>query len=144
MKIYLSGPISGLSEETFRSSFDQAGKIAQKCFEKKYEGDKVEIVNPCLVQPCTTYDCNNSRNPYSLSGEYFHDWTCHMRHDIKALMDCHAIVMLPQWQTSKGAQLELHIARQLEMEEFYLHYGHHDAIYTPVGEDISKEYGNEY
>ena len=41
------------------------------------------------------------------------EWTDFMRADIKALCDCDAIALLPGWQYSQGAQLELHIAHRL-------------------------------
>ena len=41
------------------------------------------------------------------------EWTDFMRADIKALCDCDAIALLPGWEMSQGAQLELHIAHRL-------------------------------
>lgn len=41
------------------------------------------------------------------------EWTDCMRADIKALCDCDAIALLPGWEMSQGAQLELHIAHRL-------------------------------
>jgi len=34
-----------------------------------------------------------------------------MRRDIKVIADCEAIVLLPDWQNSKGAAMELQVAR---------------------------------
>ena len=42
-------------------------------------------------------------------------WDEYMREDIKALMDCEAIYMLPGWRDSRGSCLEKHIALQLGM-----------------------------
>lgn len=41
------------------------------------------------------------------------EWTDCMRADIKALCDCDAIALLPGWEMSQGAHLELHIAHRL-------------------------------
>lgn len=38
------------------------------------------------------------------------DWNDHMREDIRLLMDCDTIHMLPGWQKSRGATLEHQIA----------------------------------
>lgn len=40
-------------------------------------------------------------------------WSTHMRVDIRMLMGCDRVATLPGIETSKGAQLELHIARSL-------------------------------
>lgn len=40
-------------------------------------------------------------------------WQEHMRADIRDMMDCNAIHMLPGWRKSRGARLELLIALKL-------------------------------
>ena len=40
-------------------------------------------------------------------------WAEHMRADIRDMMDCDAIHMLPGWAASKGARLEHHVATWL-------------------------------
>lgn len=51
-------------------------------------------------------------------------WGEHMRVDIKHMMDCTALATLPGVEHSKGAQLEIHIAKALGMRivsvEFWL------------------------
>lgn len=42
-------------------------------------------------------------------------WRDAMIKDIKLLVDCDAIFMLPGWRMSRGATLEVHIARELGM-----------------------------
>jgi hypothetical protein len=42
-----------------------------------------------------------------------------MRDDIKQLMDCNVIVLLPNWENSRGARLEFHIADALGFAIFY-------------------------
>lgn len=43
------------------------------------------------------------------------EWHEYLREDIRLMMDCNAIHMLPGWQNSKGARLELHVAKELGM-----------------------------
>jgi len=43
-----------------------------------------------------------------------------MRRDIEALLKCESIVMLHGWEKSAGACLELEIAKELEMNIFFL------------------------
>ncbi len=47
-------------------------------------------------------------------------WEDYIRRDIKALMDCTHIAMLPQWEKSRGAKLEKHIAEALGMSVIFL------------------------
>ena len=44
----------------------------------------------------------------------------YMRRDIEALLKCESIVMLHGWEKSAGARLELEIAKELEMNIFFL------------------------
>jgi hypothetical protein len=43
-------------------------------------------------------------------------WAEHMRVDIRDMMDCDTIYMLPGWSASRGACLERHIAAALGFE----------------------------
>ena len=43
-------------------------------------------------------------------------WSEHMRADIRNMMDCNVIWMLPGWSKSEGACLERHIAAALGFE----------------------------
>ena len=90
MKLYLSGPITGIKVDSFGE--------AQLFIEKLGH----EVVNPTDLNAPGT------------------DWTEAMRVDIKALIYCDGIVMLPNWSASKGAKLEIMIARELGLKVFYL------------------------
>lgn len=48
-------------------------------------------------------------------------WEDAMRADVKALMDCTAVATLPGWTGSRGARLEVHVARELGMQVQDLH-----------------------
>lgn len=51
-------------------------------------------------------------NPHTLCDPSW-DWQKCMRADVVALCACDALLLLPGWQNSNGAQLELHIAHRL-------------------------------
>jgi hypothetical protein len=87
MKIYLSGPMTGLPDFN-RPAFNAMAKLF---IERGYD-----VVNPV-------------DNGLTDSAK----WEEHMRAAIKALMDCTHIVMLPGYEKSRGAMLEMHIARAL-------------------------------
>jgi hypothetical protein len=86
MIYYLSGPMSGLPNNNIKA-FNEAAAFLRS--------NGVEVVNPPEI--CT--GCNN--------------WHEYLRKDIKALCDCDGIIMLPGWEDSKGAHLELHIAHRI-------------------------------
>lgn len=88
MKVYISGPISGLPYEEVEKAFNEAEVMLQ---EKGYE-----IVNPL----------NNGLPREST-------WREHMRADLKLLLDCDAIYLLKGYQNSKGAMIEYDLARIL-------------------------------
>lgn len=58
-------------------------------------------------------------NPAEINADPSAGWHDCMRADIKQLVDCHAVLMLPGWEWSKGASLEHHIAQRLEMQVIY-------------------------
>lgn len=43
------------------------------------------------------------------------EWADYLRRDIRALMDCDKVAVLPGWELSRGATLEVHIAQSLHM-----------------------------
>ncbi len=49
------------------------------------------------------------------------EWSTCMRKCIIALMDCDIIIMLDDWQQSKGATIEYEIAQYLQMPAFSFH-----------------------
>lgn len=89
-KIYISGAITGVDnyQELFQNAEDYLNTFGT-----------FEVVNP-------------------VKGVHNHDlsWQSYMREDIKILMDCDAIYMLKNWGSSKGANIELKLARDLGMK----------------------------
>lgn len=54
-------------------------------------------------------------NPHTLCDPSW-DWNRCMRADVAALCACDALLLLPGWEKSSGAQLELHIAHRLGIQ----------------------------
>jgi hypothetical protein len=96
-KIYISGKITGLDTDVATKLFKDAENYAKD--EMGYEP-----VNP--MELCEQDDT--------------WEWIDYMRVDIKALVDCDAILMLPNWEDSDGAKLELVIAQGLKLEIYYI------------------------
>ena len=96
--IYISGQITGLDINEAISKFKDAEDFIKK------EMPEYTPLNPFDI--CEQSDDNT--------------WLDYMRADIKALVDCEAIIMLDNWKESNGAILELKIAQGLKMEIYYL------------------------
>ena len=88
MKIYISGPMTGLPDLNVPAFNAAAAELRAK---------GLDVVNPAELNP----------NPAT-------SWHERML-GFKALCDCDTLVLLSGWKTSRGAQLELNIARALDM-----------------------------
>lgn len=87
-RIYISGPMTGIENHN-REEF------------QKYED---------LIR---SKGFRNVINPHKIHSEYQtknFTWEQFLRSDIKVLMDCDLVVLIPGWENSKGAQLENHVA----------------------------------
>ena len=89
LRVYLSGPMSGLPEYNY----------------------------PAFFAAADHYRCNGWAvvNPAEIAGPDPLDWDQYMRQDIRWLMDCDCISMLAGWEQSKGARVELFNAVALKM-----------------------------
>lgn len=87
MNVYISGPMTGVPEHNF-PAFRAAARQLQN------EGFKV-------LDP-------------SARGEIAGwTWEQYLKADIVMVVAAHAVVVLPGWEKSRGACLEVHIAREL-------------------------------
>ena len=89
-RIYISGPMSGLPEHNFPAFNAEASRLRKLGY---------EVVNPAELNPDpgkTWKDC--------------------LRVDLLELLACDAIAMLPGWQKSEGAHLEMHVAHRVGIE----------------------------
>ncbi|WP_237699927.1 DUF4406 domain-containing protein [Alicyclobacillus acidocaldarius] len=57
-------------------------------------------------------------NPAEIRGDDDWQWDDWMRAALHCLLGCHAVVFLPGWESSRGAQLERTIAEALGMPMF--------------------------
>ena len=109
-KVYISGQISGLSQEEYHTNFGLAEAYLESIDHKP--------VNPLKIMACETEECAPSDSKKE-DGSYLHDYGCYMKFDILALLDCDAIMMLPNWENSRGAQVELAVAEACGLEIFW-------------------------
>lgn len=92
MRIYLSGPMSGIAGNNF-PAFRQWAALLR--------ADGFDVVSPAEIQD---------------SGS----WELCLRADLRELCTCEGIALMPGWESSKGANLELHVAHRLGMKVLHL------------------------
>jgi len=84
MKVYIAGPINGKPDGN-RAAFKDAAT-------------RIEAHGWTPV------------NPWDIPAENDHEYGCYLRSDIVELMNCDAICFLDDWEQSKGASTEAHVA----------------------------------
>lgn len=101
VRVYISGPISHIRQSMM--NFDKAE------FDLTSKG--YEIYNPfSIALPIT----NEEKEEYNKVGE----WVWYMRRCIPELVNCDAILMLPNWHESRGAKLERELAETLKIKVY--------------------------
>ncbi|WP_085631492.1 DUF4406 domain-containing protein [Pseudomonas sp. R16(2017)] len=89
-RIYLAGPMTGFEDFNFPAFNAMAAKLRARGY---------VVENPAehgIVQGA--------------------DWADYMAYDLTRLGLCGQVAVLPGWEKSKGARLEVHIARELGMQ----------------------------
>ena len=110
MKIYLSGPMTGLPEYNYRAFHAAARQLRSLGH---------TVVNPAELHPHGWLRRLLHRvlrvlrlvrgNPPAPT------WVDYMRADVRALLECDVIATLPGWEQSRGARIEVSIAAELGM-----------------------------
>jgi nucleoside 2-deoxyribosyltransferase len=93
MKFYLSGPMTGLPEYNY-PAFREAAEFLR--------AGGLQVMSP----------------HEALGGHGDRTREEYMREDLKQLLECDAIIMLPDWHLAAGAKLELEIAVQCGMFKY--------------------------
>jgi hypothetical protein len=93
-RAYISGAMTGRPNLNFPAFHAAAARLRAQGY---------DVVNPAELNP----DPNAT-------------WEQCMRVDLAALVTCDEIHMLPQWQDSRGAKLELHVATALGMRPVFI------------------------
>jgi len=105
MKVYIAGRMKGL-EDYNRKNFIQAEKYLKRIGFK-------EVINPYKLSLKLKEKLNLKEFTDIKRSRY-------LKNDIKELIECDVIALLPSYVNSKGAKMELHIARELRMGIFYI------------------------
>ena len=88
-RIYLSGPMTGIPLDNYPAFIAAAAELRKQGH---------VVTNPAEIK--------------------LHDeagWEDYMKADIKAMLDCCTVALLPGWEDSKGANIEARLALNLGM-----------------------------
>lgn len=96
-RVYISGAVSSIGWAAAKKLFDKAKNAINSV--EGYEA----------VSPLDHDEEDKTKT-----------WEWYMRKDIKILMDCDYIFMLPNWRQSDGAILEKYIADEVGIKELTL------------------------
>lgn len=121
-RLYLSGGITKV--KNFKSVFDEA---LNTLLSSQYL-----VLDPRQISKCLFKTCGGVIDE---SGRYLHTWECNLRYDLGELVFCDGIAMIPEWETSEGATLELNTARGLHLPFNTVRgwvEGTEQLVYTPL------------
>lgn len=85
-KCYIAGKIGGLPDSEYKANFEQAKQ-------------EVLIYGLEPVSPC------------DLPHDHGRTWEEYMKEDLRALLECDAVYALRNWEDSRGAKIEIGLAR---------------------------------
>ena len=110
MKLYLAGPMSGIPQHNYPAFHAAAARLRSAGY---------EVINPAEVNPESATAIDASPTPRSY-------WSACMRRDLPQMMSCEALALLPKWETSEGARLEVYVAAKLGLFIF------DEATFKPI------------
>ena len=104
MKGYLAGPMRGIDKWNF-PAFDANAKWLRKM--------NYEVISPAEMDRDIGF--NENDNSFVVTKKFFEEA---MRRDYAALTKCEAIFLMPHWEDSTGANLEVDFAKILGLKIF--------------------------
>lgn len=92
--LYVAGPMTGLPQFNY-PAFNAAAKMLRGFGYRTLNPVDAEALNPTPGTP--------------------QPWDWYMRHALRMVLNADALALLPGWEQSRGASLEVLVARSLEM-----------------------------
>lgn len=99
-KIYIAGPMTGIEDNNF-STFNAVANLLRNMGH--------EPVNPAEMSELA-----------KATGDYNHNLRKYLRRDLLALLECDAVVLLPEWAQSTGASIERAVALSAGIPTFVI------------------------
>lgn len=125
MKAYISGPIAGKPNKNKAAFAAEAEWLLSK---------GVEWVNPHHVPP----KAHEGACPESYFHDKVHSSACYLRADLIAMLDCDVVLMIEGWVTSKGANLEIQVAKMAGIPVCYSRAEFFDRFVKPATKAVAR------
>jgi hypothetical protein len=111
MKIYIAGPMTGYEDWNFPAFFEAERQLLELGHDP---------INPAHNDGATVQEALQSAgSPESPNNM----WSYYMKRDLPHVMEADALCVLPGWQKSKGASLEVTVARAIGLPLYVLRDG---------------------
>lgn len=108
MKIYIAGPMTGYDQWNFPAFFEAEEKLITLGH---------EVINPAHNDgPNLGLALESAGSPERPN----HSWAWYMKRDLPHVLEVDALCVLPGWQDSKGASLEVHVANSIGLPIYVL------------------------
>lgn len=104
MRVYIAGPMAGIPQHNFPAFAAAAVKLIEAGHQPVSPADGVD---PDIAEIA------------EMMGMQYRETKMYknfLRLDLKLVLDCDAIQLLEGWEKSRGAQLEVHVARAVGIE----------------------------
>lgn len=110
-KIYIAGPMTGYEQWNFPAFFEAERQLLKLGY---------EVINPAHNDGTTLELALESAG---LPERPNHSWAWYMRRDLPHVLEVDALCVLPGWQKSKGASLEVQVAEAIGLPIYVLQDG---------------------
>lgn len=102
MILYLAGPMSGVDNFNYEAFRGAAEYLRSRDF--------------IVVSPAEADEDDGG----VVDGVATMSWVEYLRRDLRLLLDVDGVATLPGWRRSRGARLEVHVARELGLPHYHL------------------------
>lgn len=107
--VYLAGPMTGHPDYN-RAGFAEAERYAR--------AQGWDVASPQNTDPTHDGPCPAGDRHTTAAGS--HPYPCWVRASLRMMLDCDAVLMLPGWRRSRGANLEHTVALGCDMPVHHL------------------------
>lgn len=119
--VYVAGPMTGVEYHNFPQFY-----FTTDVLKSRY--------NLRVENPADNDGGANWQEAYENATKVAYSWEYYLRRDLKRMLTTDALVVLPGWRQSRGAQLETYVARKLGMPLYRLDENFElTPLYTIVG-----------